>query len=1082
MDAAQPELPLFDWQPAERPARVFTIPPTAPFLDVLARAILAGELPGTGKPPSQLDLAAYEIYLPNRAACRALANVFLKFAPDGATLLPCIRPLGGAEEDALLLLTDELETGEADRADLPVPPAIGPLDRRLALTRLILAWVRHLKDGGVVGAAAGVRLSETPAAAAELALELMRLMDEAESEGVDLTRLADLVPERFAGHEQLALSFLDIVVRAWPAHLEASGLLNPVERRNRLMALEAERLARTRPGTPVIIAGSTGSIPATAALMKAVAGLPNGAIVLPGIDMLLDDPSWNAIAEHPEHPQAGMLLLLGELGLTRTDVRQLSPAGATSGEAPKLRLLSESLRPGSTLGRWPQFIAGADAAEIRAALADVSVIAAPTEQDEAAAIALIMREAIERPQATVNLVTPDRTLARRVAAELTRWGLSLSASSGMPLAASEAGIFFDLIAEAAATGSCLALLTLMKHPLTRLGLPEEEAHRAARIVEIAAMRQPWCGDGLQAIGESLEEARRPKPRHAAIDRLTDADWQAAADVLARLGEALAPLLGLVAAGAVPLDRLAAAHLECARHFLASEDEVDPALHSFVAPASASAAAGGEQNGPRLEAPGDERIGSDPKFDALTGASDRAALARYLTALGADVSGLELPFSDYPALFRSLIKLESIRPERAAHPRLQILSAMEARLTSADLVILAGLNEGVWPEPADPGPWLNRAMRAALGFPPPERKTRLAAHDFWQMMGAREVVLTRALKSGGAPTVPSRWLMRLQTLLKGLGVEDALSAPRPWLHWASLRNEAAPPSAAKAPAPCPPLAARPRSLSVSDIERLIANPYAIYARHILGLAPLNALEGEPGGAEKGQIIHEVLHRFARRHAEGLPRDPVRVLMKIFDECATLYGERAHVQAFWRPRMERFAAWFAETETARRGGALVLSELRGRFEFEAPGGPFTLRARADRIDLAPDGTLAIYDYKSGGIPSEGAVKAFRAPQLPLEALIAAQGGFDGVASSQVAKLVYISAKGGEPAGLEQRLMAPVDGLVAGARGGLAALIARFDDETTPYKAMRRAAFGDAYAYDDYAHLARVGEWAGVEEEEG
>jgi ATP-dependent helicase/nuclease subunit B len=1043
MDAAQPELPLFDWQPAERPARVFTIPPTAPFLDSLARAILAGELPATGKPPSQLDLAAYDIYLPNRAACRALANVFLKLAPGGATLLPRIRPLGGAEEDTLLLLVDELEFGAPYRPDLPVAPAIGPLDRRLALTRLILAWVRHLKDGGVVGDAAGVRLSETPAAAAELALELMRLMDEAESEGVDLTRLAELVPERFAGHEQLALSFLDIVISAWPAHLEASGLFNPVERRNRLMALEAERLARMRPGTPVIVAGSTGSIPATAALMKAVAGLPNGAIVLPGIDMVLDDPSWNAIAEHPEHPQAGMLLLLGELGLTRSAVRELNPAGAVSDEAAKLRLLSEALRPGSTLGKWPQFISGADTAEIREALANVSVIAAPTEQDEAAAIALIMREAIERPQATVNLVTPDRTLAHRVAAELTRWGLSLSASSGMPLAVTEAGIYFDLIAEAAATGSCLALLALMKHPLTRLALPEEEAQRAARIVEIAAMRQPWCGDGIQAIGESLAEARQPKPRHAALDRLTDADWQAAADLLAQLGEALEPLLGLRDAEAVPLDRLAAAHLECARRLLAEAGSAD---------------------------------------GVPTGAPDHAALLKYLTALGADVSGLELPFSDYPALFRSLIKLESIRPERAAHPRLQILSAMEARLTSADLVILAGLNEGVWPEPADPGPWLNRAMRTALGFPPPERKTRLAAHDFWQMMGAREVVLTRALKSGGAPTVPSRWLMRLQTLLKGLGVEDALSAPRPWLHWASLRNEAAPPSAAKAPAPCPPLAARPRSLSVSDIERLIANPYAIYARHILGLAPLNALEGEPGGAEKGQIIHEVLHRFARRHAEGLPRDPVRVLMKIFDECATLYGERAHVQAFWRPRMERFAAWFAETETARRGGALVLSELRGRFEFEAPGGPFALRARADRIDLAPDGTLAIYDYKSGGIPSEGAVKAFRAPQLPLEALIAAQGGFDGLASSQVAKLVYISAKGGEPAGLEQRLVAPVDSLVAGARAGLAALIARFDDETTPYKAMRRAAFGDAYAYDDYAHLARVGEWAGVEEEEG
>jgi ATP-dependent helicase/nuclease subunit B len=372
------------------------------------------------------------------------------------------------------------------------------------------------------------------------------------------------------------------------------------------------------------------------------------------------------------------------------------------------------------------------------------------------------------------------------------------------------------------------------------------------------------------------------------------------------------------------------------------------------------------------------------------------------------------------------------------------------------------------------------MREALGLPPPERKTRLAAHDFAQMLGAREVVLTRALKSGGAPTVPSRWLMRLQALLNGLGLSHALEPPRPWLRWAAQRNAADAPPPAKAPAPCPPLEARPRSLSVSDIERLIANPYAIYAKHVLGLSPLNPLASEPGGAEKGQIIHDVLHRFARRFPEGMPPDCASLLTSIFDECAALYGERAHVMAFWRPRMERFAAWFAETEGARRGEARVLSELRGRYEFEAPGGPFLLRARADRIDLHPDGSLAVYDYKSGGMPTDAAVAAFKAPQLPLEALILKEGGFDGVASRMVAKLAYISAKGGNPPGDERQLKCETpDALAEGAREGLTALIAQFDDPSTPYTAMRRAAFADVYRFDDYAHLARVPEWAGAEE---
>jgi ATP-dependent helicase/nuclease subunit B len=1095
MGSIQTELPLFGGGPGRaqqdtpEQGRVYTIPPSAPFLASLARAILAGDLPQErAGPPSQLDLAGYEIYLPNRAACRALADAFLKLSPSGATLLPRIRALGSAEEDTLLLLRDELDLQSLDQPDLPVAPAIGPLDRRLALTKLIMAWSKSLREGRPDRHGRDLRIAETPAAAAELALELMRLMDEAETEGASLTRLAELIPERFAGHEQLSLGFLGIVIEAWPAYLTAIGCLNPVDRRNRIMALEAQRLRRTNPSTPVIIAGSTGSIPATAELMKAVCGLARGAIVLPGLDLDLDVDAWGKLADHPEHSQSGLYLLLGELGTARDGVTTLKGCEARGTDKTRARLMSETLRPSATLGAWPAFIAAADRQAARDCLAPVSLLAAPTEHDEAAAIALIMREAMETPGKTASLITPDRTLARRVAAELSRWQLTLDASSGEPVLATPAGILFDLVAEAAATGAQIALLALMKHPLTRLGLPEGEgpehspavvarpesrsnppapqtggllrsarndddgadrgvsqqpreraAQRIARIVEIAAMRQPWCGEGVAALAESLDEARKPKPRHAAIDRLAEADWEAAHDLVGRMRAALAPLAALAEAGPVSLDTLAAAHLDCARQLMAGGDDERPAA-----------------------------------------TSDRAAIERYLAALSTDMNGPDVRLADYPALFRSLIKLETIRPKRPAHPRLQILSAMEARLTTADLVILGGLNEGTWPEAADPGPWLNRAMREALGLPPPERKTRLAGHDFWQLLGAREVVLTRALKCEGTPTVPSRWLMRLQTMLKGLGLSDAIEPPRPWLHWASLRNEAPAPPPVKPPAPCPPLAARPRSLSVSDIETLIANPYAIYARHILALSPLNPLAAEPGGAEKGQIIHEVLHRFARRFAESLPRNPARMLMTIFDECAALYGERAHVQAFWRPRMERFAGWFADTEAARRSGALVLSELRGRFEFEAPGGPFRLRARADRIDLHTDGGLAIYDYKSGGMPSDAAVTAFKAPQLALEALIAVEGGFDGIDSRRVARLAYISAKGGEPAGLERELRAASDVLAEGARAGLTALVARFDDDATPYTALRRAAFGDSYRYDDYAHLARTGEWAGAEEE--
>ncbi|NJM35323.1 MAG: double-strand break repair protein AddB, partial [Rhodomicrobium sp.] len=310
---------------------------------------------------------------------------------------------------------------------------------------------------------------------------------------------------------------------------------------------------------------------------------------------------------------------------------------------------------------------------------------------------------------------------------------------------------------------------------------------------------------------------------------------------------------------------------------------------------------------------------------------------------------------------------------------------------------------------------------------------------------------------------------------------ALAPAKPWLHWAASRNHAEPGPPVKAPAPCPPLGTRPRSLSVSDIETLIANPYAIFARHILGLTPLPPLDAEPGGAERGQIIHDMLHRFAQRYPDAMPEDCAAELIAIFDASANLYGDSARIAAFWRPRLERFAGWFAGTEAERRGGAQVFSELRGQFIFETSGGPFTLRARADRIDLSPDGTLAIYDYKSGAMPSDAAVAAFKAPQLPLEALIALKGYFEGLAAKTVHKLAYISARGGEPAGAERSLPGKtLDALVDGAESGLKALIARFDMETTPYAAMRRAAFSDRYRHDDYAHLARVAEWGDGEEE--
>src|SRR5262249_51825704 len=208
---------------------------------------------------------------------------------------------------------------------LRVPPAVGGLTRRLLLAQLIAHWARQktIRGGGhhaplVVGG---------PASSLTLADELARLMDDLITRGVGWDALKGLGPDDLDVYWQLSLDFLKIAAEAWPQHLAANGLIEPAQRRDLLIAAEAKRLAQQ--SGPVIAAGSTGSMPTTARFLGAVAKLSQGAVVLPGLDTALDEPSWNLIggddddASAPSHPQFAMFGLLKLLGIKRRDVRQL---------------------------------------------------------------------------------------------------------------------------------------------------------------------------------------------------------------------------------------------------------------------------------------------------------------------------------------------------------------------------------------------------------------------------------------------------------------------------------------------------------------------------------------------------------------------------------------------------------------------------------------------------------------------------------------------------------------------------------------------------------------------------------------
>ncbi|MFY9623201.1 MAG: double-strand break repair protein AddB, partial [Rhodoplanes sp.] len=471
--------------------RVFTIPASVPFLPTLIQALAAGTLAPTLVSRDPLGLAAATLYLPTRRACRLARDAFLDVLGVEAAVLPRIVPLGDIDEDELAF--DEA-SGATEPLDLP--PTLSGLARRLTLGRLVLAFAERVRPET---AAASPLVVGTPTAALALADHLARLIDDMTVREIPWERLDGLVPDDLDKYWQLTLGFLAIAREHWPRILAERQAIEPAARRDRVIATEAARLAR-KPDGPVIVAGSTGSMPATARFIAAVARLPHGAVVLPGLDTHLDAESWAAIAgpadrgkdgaDEPEsgHPQFAMHGLLKQLGLDRSEVTVLGIAPSHD----RMALVSEALRPAATTDLWRTRLAEPSFAErLAGSLSGLSVIEAANADEEALAIAVALREAIETPDRTAALATPDRILARRVAAALARWNIAIADSGGQPLADAPAAIFARLAAETALGGAAPAtLLALLKHPHFRLGANEHAHARAVAALERAVLRGP----------------------------------------------------------------------------------------------------------------------------------------------------------------------------------------------------------------------------------------------------------------------------------------------------------------------------------------------------------------------------------------------------------------------------------------------------------------------------------------------------------------------------------------------------------------------------------------------------------------
>lgn len=972
-----------DLPPVTGPARLFTLSPQVSFVDALADSLLAK----AGDDP--LELAATLILVPTRRAARSLREAFLRRAGGRPVLLPRLRPLGDADEEELALSGSE--------AILDLPPAIAPLTRKFLLARLVQSWWQARGETGDIGAALAH------------AGELARLIDEMETEGADWADLDHVVPDMLADHWQETLDFLKIAARDyWPVIRDAHGALDPAARRNHLLLMQAESWRLAPPDHPVIVAGSTGSIPATARLMSVVARLPRGAVILPGIDLAMDDAEWDLAA--PGHPQWTLRELLQRLRATRAEVT-LWPGGAPVPEpGPRQALLHEAMAPAEITQRWSESRTRLD---LDAALHGVTRIDAADSPAEARAIALLMREQLETPTATAMLVTPDRNLARRVAAELSRWSIEVDDSAGSHLGATVPGAFLRLTLAMVSGGFApLDLLACLKHPFAGLGLPRGRLLSLVRRLERKVLR------GV-----------RPAPGLDSLRALVSGD-AALTDLVSRLERAVAPL---VASGLADLAALAGAHVAVAEAL----------------------------------ADGAETIGAEILW---RGDAGEAAAGLVQDMMAASETLGPLSPGDYPGLFDTLAEGVAVRPSHGLHPRLRILGPQEARLESADLVILGGLNEGTWPAEPPADPWASRAMRHSLGLPPLDKRIGQAAHDFVTLALAPRVVLTRAAKVDLSPTVVSRWLRRLDALVE-VGRWQAGPAPG----WALSLD---PPDGAPwpEPRPRPPVEARPVTFSVSDVELLARDPYALYAKRILRLKPLEPIDAAPGAADRGNIIHDVLDAFLRDHRSGdLPADAVEQLEALGREAFRPYDDRPAVRGFWWPRFQAIARWFVVEEAGRRAAGLfpLALETEGEMPLAAGGRGHVITARADRIDLDGEGRAVVIDYKTGKRPTKKQMESGYRPQLPLEAAIVAHGGFPEVGARSVGAIEIWQLKGGRPPGevigiTDSR---DTDQLVELALEGARTMFARYADRRQPYLTTpnpRQAAYGD------YDHLARVGEW--------
>ncbi|MEX2696733.1 double-strand break repair protein AddB [Rhizobium mongolense] len=1053
--------------------RVLTIPAGLPFLKTLAATLCNGGLTPLFRhdPNDPLSLSKVTIYLPTRRAARVLRSEFVDLLGGRSAILPVIRPLGETDDDSGYF-------EEALPATLDLAQPLSNTARLLELARLILAWRNRLPEiVRRIHADSPLAAPASPADAIWLARNLAELIDSIETEDREWSELTKLDAEDHALWWQLTAEFLQIAIAFWPERLAELGKSSPARHRNAILRAEAHRLATAKPAGPIIIAGSTGSMPATADLIAAVANLPEGVIVLPGLDLSMPDAHWQMVA--PEiaafertnpasrsHPQYGLSSLLKRLNLTRGDVVAIE--GAEQDLHRRAEILSRALAPAEATSNWGEWKKELPDDALAAAFADVSLIEATNEREEATAIAIALRLALEQPgrngDSQTALITPDRNLARRVMAELSRFGILADDSAGTPLAAMLQGTLLQLLLEATLRpGDPVTIVALLKHPLARFGLERGALTQAVEALELLALRGGVAAVDISALEPLLEHqlSEQARDRHAPNWRrsLPPEAVEQARNLARRVSNATEPLASALVR-----------HRPDGRGLTASFTLSDWA----------------ERTGRALEAVAvDERGNLANLWAGEAGDSLASLLGEVIETQGE----IEADGPQWIDIMAALSAGQAVKPRALSHPRVFIFGTLEARLQSVDTLILGGLNEGSWPGQTANNPFISRTMKTEIGLEPPERRIGQLAHDFVMASGTRHLIYSRSLRQGSTPTVASRWLQRLLAL-GGEAFERQLKARGDrFVHWVGLLDESKSQAPAQRPSPTPPLELQPKSYSFSEVGRLRRDPYAVYARRILRLDPVDPFNRDPGAAERGTLYHTIIDCFVREgHAAGTP-EAAQAMETILMERFDMEHLPSHIDAVWRPRFREVARAFLEWEAERRPAIRkTYTEVRGGVELE----PISIRLTgvADRIDVTGPNTADIIDYKTGYNPSTAQARALLDPQLALEAAALSAGAFRDVGSLTPQDLIYVRLRPGS------RFDADVVNNETSTRSDKAKsaldLAGESIDQLVKFVSLLQSGergftsrLIPAQQFDfggDYDHLARVSEWSTAENEEG